>query len=133
MVITLALAMHQDSSGKVAMVPARVVSNAVILFVVSSLLIITVLIAPVQSQSQPVTGNSMTALGQQRWTHPAMANRSTTSGGPYTKLNSSLISGATYNDQTVQSRTIYYYVNTAVNSQGLESKATAAIPLDPWS
>ena len=60
------------------------------------------------------------------------AYRSTTSGGPYTKLNSSLISGTTYNDQTVQSGTTYYYVTTAVNSQGLESvysnQATATVP-----
>jgi uncharacterized membrane protein len=47
--------------------------------------------------------------------------RSTTSGGPYTKLNSSLITTTNYNDQTVQSGFTYYYVATAVNSQGLES------------
>ncbi len=49
------------------------------------------------------------------------AYRSTTSGGPYTKLNSSLISSTSYTDQMVQSGLTYYYVTTAVNSQGLES------------
>lgn len=58
--------------------------------------------------------------------------RSTSSGGPYTKLNSSLISVTAYTDQTVQSGTTYYYVATAVNSGGRESihsnQAVAVIP-----
>jgi hypothetical protein len=60
------------------------------------------------------------------------AYRSTTSGGPYTKLNSSLISGTAYSDQTVQQGATYYYVTTAVNSQGVESvysnQAVATVP-----
>lgn len=49
------------------------------------------------------------------------AYRGTTSGGPYTKLNASLISNTSYSDQTVLSGHTYYYVTTAVNSLGLES------------
>ena len=60
------------------------------------------------------------------------AYRSTVSGGPYTKLNSSLISSTSYSDQTVQSGYTYYYVTTAVDSQGLESvysnQAVATVP-----
>jgi uncharacterized repeat protein (TIGR03803 family) len=60
------------------------------------------------------------------------AYRSTTSGGPYTKLNASLISGTSYNDQPLQSGYTYYYVTTAVNSQGQESvysnQAVATVP-----
>jgi hypothetical protein len=60
------------------------------------------------------------------------AYRSNTSGGPYTKLNSSLISTTSYNDQTVQSGSTYYYVTTAVDSQGSESsysnQAVATVP-----
>jgi|SRR5271166_6631444 len=60
------------------------------------------------------------------------AYRSTISGGPYTKLNSSLISTTSSNDPTVQSGHTYYYVTTAVNSQGLESsysnQAVAIVP-----
>jgi fibronectin type 3 domain-containing protein len=60
------------------------------------------------------------------------AYRSTSSGGPYTKLNSSLISNTNYADQTVQSGFTYYYVTTAVNSQGQESvysnEASATVP-----
>ena len=60
------------------------------------------------------------------------AYRSTSSGGPYTELNTSLISSTSYTDQMVQSGHTYYYVTTAVDSQGLESvysnQAVATIP-----
>ena len=58
--------------------------------------------------------------------------RSTTNGGPYTKINSSLDSTTTYTDLAVQSGNTYYYVTTAVNSQGQESsysnQASATVP-----
>ncbi|MGB8476021.1 MAG: choice-of-anchor D domain-containing protein [Candidatus Acidiferrum sp.] len=47
--------------------------------------------------------------------------RSTLSGGPYTKVNSSLVTALTFADSTVQSGTTYYYVTTAVDSSGAES------------
>ncbi len=60
------------------------------------------------------------------------AYRSPTSGGPYTKLNSSLISPTNYNDLMVQSGYTYYYVTTAVNNQGEEStysnESSATVP-----
>jgi len=58
--------------------------------------------------------------------------RSTVSGGPYTKINSSLDSTATYTDNTVQGGQTYYYIATAVDASGTESKysneAPAVIP-----
>jgi hypothetical protein len=58
--------------------------------------------------------------------------RSTVSGTGYTKLNSSLVSGVTYTDSTVQNGTTYYYVTTAVDSGGSESvhsnEVSAPIP-----
>ena len=58
--------------------------------------------------------------------------RGTVSGGPYTKLNSSLSFATTYTDATVQSGRKYYYVTTAVDSNGVESigsnEASVAIP-----
>ncbi|MFZ0821189.1 MAG: choice-of-anchor D domain-containing protein [Candidatus Acidiferrales bacterium] len=58
--------------------------------------------------------------------------RSTTSGGPYTLLTSSPVSGVTYTDSTVASGVTYYYVVTAVNSSGTESvysnEASAIVP-----
>jgi fibronectin type 3 domain-containing protein len=53
------------------------------------------------------------------------------SGGPYTRINSSLATLASYSDATVQSGT-YYYVTTAIDSTGLEStysnEASAVVP-----
>ena len=58
--------------------------------------------------------------------------RGTVSGGPYTKINSSLITILTYTDSTVQSGITYYYVATAVDSSGDESvnsdEVSAPIP-----
>jgi hypothetical protein len=58
--------------------------------------------------------------------------RGATSGGPYTKLNSSLLPATTYTDSAVEAGQTYYYVTTAVNSLGIEStdsnQATAVIP-----
>jgi len=59
--------------------------------------------------------------------------RGTTNSGPYTlKLNPSLVSGVTFTDTNVQSGQTYYYVVTAVDSNGVESvysnQASATIP-----
>ncbi|MGH9445790.1 MAG: choice-of-anchor D domain-containing protein [Terriglobia bacterium] len=60
------------------------------------------------------------------------AYRGTTSGGPYAKLNSSPIASTTYTDSAVEAGQTYYYVTTAVNSQGVESadsnQATVVVP-----
>jgi hypothetical protein len=60
------------------------------------------------------------------------AYRSLVSGGPYSKLNSSLIASTSYTDPTVQSGYTYYYVTTAVDSQGAESaysnESVATVP-----
>lgn len=54
------------------------------------------------------------------------------SGGPYTKLTSSLVTGTSYTDSTVQSGQTYYYVTTAVDTSSAEStysnQVTAVIP-----
>ena len=60
--------------------------------------------------------------------------RGTTSGGPYsTKLNSSPVSGTTYTDDTVQVGETYYYVVTAIASDGVtesaySDEASATVP-----
>jgi Concanavalin A-like lectin/glucanases superfamily/Bacterial Ig-like domain (group 2) len=60
------------------------------------------------------------------------AYRGTTSGGPYAKINTGLISSTTYSDLTVHSGLTYYYVTTAVSNQGMESsysnEASASVP-----
>jgi fibronectin type 3 domain-containing protein len=58
--------------------------------------------------------------------------RGTVSGGPYTLLNGSLVTVATYTDTTVVSGQTYYYVTTAVDSSSNESvysnEISATIP-----
>ena len=58
--------------------------------------------------------------------------RSTVSGGPYTRVNSSLTLATNYTDSSVVAGQTYYYVTTAVNSNNQESpysnQANAAIP-----
>jgi hypothetical protein len=48
--------------------------------------------------------------------------RSTTSGGPYTKINPALDVSTSYNDSSVKGGLTYYYVGTAVDTSGVESK-----------
>jgi hypothetical protein len=58
--------------------------------------------------------------------------RGTVSGGPYTKVNGSLIALLTYIDTTVVSGQTYFFVTTAVDGSGNESvfsnEVTAVIP-----
>ena len=58
--------------------------------------------------------------------------RGTASGGPYTKVNSALIVGASYLDTTVQAGQTYYYVATALdgssNESGYSNQVLAVIP-----
>ncbi|MGH9515286.1 MAG: choice-of-anchor D domain-containing protein [Terriglobales bacterium] len=58
--------------------------------------------------------------------------RGTQSGGPYSRINASLLSNTAFNDAKVQSGANYFYVSTAVDSSNNESafsnEAMAAIP-----
>ena len=58
--------------------------------------------------------------------------RATSSGGPYSKLNSAPIGGSSYVDNNVVTGQTYYYVATAVDNDGLESTYSnqAAAPLN---
>jgi hypothetical protein len=55
--------------------------------------------------------------------------RATTSGGPYSKINSSLIVVTSYTDSTVAAGQTYYYVATAVDNNGVESSYSTQTPL----
>lgn len=58
--------------------------------------------------------------------------RSSTSSGPYTKLNSPLLSTTTYTDSTVVAAKTYFYVGTSVDSAGNETaysnQVSATVP-----
>ena len=51
--------------------------------------------------------------------------RSEVSGGPYPKLDSSMVAADSYTDTSVQSGLTYYYVITAVTSSGVQSADSA--------
>src|SRR5579862_2776984 len=53
--------------------------------------------------------------------------RSTVSGGPYTKLNSTPVAATTYSDTSVQAAQTYFYVVTSVDSSGVESANSAEV------
>ncbi|HSY99688.1 MAG TPA: choice-of-anchor D domain-containing protein, partial [Terriglobales bacterium] len=83
-------------------------------------------VAPVQhSVTLTWTASTSTVAGYNVY-------RGTTSGGPYTKISSSLITTLAYTDTTVQSGTTYFYVATSVDSSGDESvnsnEVSAPIP-----
>jgi hypothetical protein len=89
-----------------------------------------------------VSGTCLTGLGHSaslNWTASTSSGvagyyvyRGTQSSGPYTKLNSTPVSGTAYTDLTVQAGQTYYYVTTAVDSNNNESaysnESPAAIP-----
>ncbi len=58
--------------------------------------------------------------------------RSTVSNGPYTRINAASVVPTSYSDLTVVSGTTYFYVVTAVGTNGVEStysnQATAQVP-----
>jgi hypothetical protein len=57
--------------------------------------------------------------------------RSTTYGGGYSKLNTSLLNGSNYIDNTVSDGTMYYYVVTAVDTSSNESLYSSEISAEP--
>jgi hypothetical protein len=71
---------------------------------------------PVQSHSVALswTASTSTVSGYNVY-------RGTVNGGPYTLVNTSLVSVLTFTDSTVQNGLTYYYVATAVDASGNES------------
>jgi len=65
-------------------------------------------------------GNSTVSLDWANNSEPDLAGynvwRSTTSGGPYTKINGTLLASSAYVDNTAVNFTTYYYVATAVDN-----------------
>lgn len=82
-------------------------------------------ISPQHSVTLSWTASSSSVVGYNVY-------RASQSGGPFTKLDSSLVTGTTFTDDTVQAGQSYYYVTTAVNSNNAESaysnQASADIP-----
>ena len=53
--------------------------------------------------------------------------RGTVSGGPYSKINTTLITGLTFTDNAVSSGATYYYVVTAVAADGTQSSFSSQV------
>jgi hypothetical protein len=70
-------------------------------------------------------GNAVVNLDWNDNTEPDLAGynvyRATTSGGPYSQINGSLVAGSAYSDTTVTNGTTYYYVVRAVDQSSNES------------
>jgi P pilus assembly chaperone PapD len=88
------------------------------------------------SISVPVTGTGVVAtrVVNLQWLPSSSTGvigyyvyRSTVSGGPYSKVVGSPIAGTTYSDNNVISGTEYYYVVTAVGTDGNESTYSAQV------
>jgi hypothetical protein len=88
--------------------------------------------------SEPLSGTGVHAASLS-WTASTSTNvtgyriyRGGASGGPYTLLNPSLISGTSFTDTSVQAGQTYYYVTTSVDSGNIESaysnQALAIVP-----
>jgi hypothetical protein len=80
------------------------------------------------------TGSSSSHLVSLSWGASASPNvvgyyieRGTTSGGPYSFLNSSPDAGTSYVDSTVQSGKEYFYVVVAVNNGGNQSEPSGQV------
>ena len=54
--------------------------------------------------------------------------RGTGSGGPYSKINTALVTGLKFTDNTVSSGATYFYVVTAVTGDGTESAFSSQVP-----
>jgi hypothetical protein len=130
--LPLTLAAGQNASLSVAFDPTAAGSVTGGLSIVSS--------AGASPKLVPLSG---TAVNQHsvtlRWVPSTSPNiqgynvyRGTVSGGPYTQINSSLVTGTTYSDATVEAGETYFYVTTAINSQGTDSaysnQASVVIP-----
>ena len=59
--------------------------------------------------------------------------RGTTSGGPYTKVNTELITETTYTDTGIENGTSYYYVVKSVDEDGDEGVPTTELGVTPGS
>jgi hypothetical protein len=94
------------------------------------------------ASNAPAIGVSLVGTGVEAGSHAAILNwtasttstvvgynvyRASTTGGPYSKLNSSSLAGLTFTDSTVVPGQTYFYVLTAMDSSGIESAITVEV------
>lgn len=131
--LPLSLAAGQSTSFSVTFAPASTGSLVGSVTVVSNAANSPLVIALSGTGDTPVSHSVSLS-----WTPSSTAYsgfnvyRGTTSGGPYTRVDSSMVSSATYTDATVSSGQTYYYVATEVDTTGTESgysgEVSAVVP-----
>jgi hypothetical protein len=131
--LPLTLAAGQSTSFSVAFAPTATGSLAGSITVVSNAANSPLAIALSGTATAPVSYKVSL-----NWTPSASSYsgfnvyRGTTSGGPYTKVDTSLISTPSYTDAAVTQGQTYYYVATELDSTGMESgyssEVSATIP-----
>ena len=86
--------------------------------------------AGTSAASQTLTGSGAQRVVSLSWNPSSSAvagynvYRGTQSGGPYSKINSSLLSNTTYQDASVESGVTYFYILRAVSINSSESSAS---------
>jgi fibronectin type 3 domain-containing protein len=113
------------------------------------ILICLLVLVPIVSRAQTATGGGKATGGGSivatpshsvtlTWTASTTSGvtgynvyRSSTTGGPYTKLTATAVTGTTYTDSSVTAGTTYYYVATALvgsSESGYSNQASATVP-----
>jgi hypothetical protein len=126
--LPLSLAAGQSTSISVAFAPASAGNLSGSVTVVSNATNSPLVVALSGTGSTPVSHTVSLS-----WTpsSPTFSGfnvyRGTTSGGPYTRVDTSMISATSYVDSGVSSGQTYYYVATEVDSSGTESSYSSEV------
>jgi len=131
--LPLSLAAGQSTSFSVTFAPASTGSLSGSVTLVSNATNSPLVIALSGTGATPVSHSVSLSWTPSSSTYSGFnVYRGTTSGGPYTRVDSSMVSSATYNDASVISGQTYYYVATQVDTTGAESgyssEVSALIP-----
>jgi hypothetical protein len=131
--LPLSLAAGQSTSFSVTFAPASVGSLAGSVAVVSNATNSPLVIALSGTGATPVSHTVSLSWTPSSSTYSGFnVYRGTTSGGPYTRVDASMISTTSYTDAGVTSGHTYYYVATEVGPTGTESgyssEVSATIP-----
>jgi hypothetical protein len=131
--LPLSLAAGQSASFTVTFAPASAGSLAGSVSVVSNATNSPLVVTLSGTGAAPVTHSVSLSWTPSSSTFSGFnVYRGTTSGGPYTKVDTSMISTTTYVDAGVSSGQTYYYVATELDSTGAESayssQVSATIP-----
>jgi hypothetical protein len=126
--LPLSLAAGQSTSFNVTFTPASTGNLAGSVTVVSTATNSPLVVALSGTGSAPVSHTVALSWTPSSSTYSGFnVYRGTTSGGPYAKVDTSMISATSYVDAGVSSGHTYYYVATELNSSGTESSYSSEV------